>query len=158
MYAQRPNFMSLILLCVCSVFTGRYLEKRMKIASIAHSVLFIVMAFFFLFNSGFTLIDTAMINMVGQEAFDEIHEAFVATKVIYGVTMSSLFVMELAVYIILCIVALVALVKGFKKLICKLRVRNIVVTEDILLKEDHPTTNLINNYQGNYLVFAHLRN
>ncbi len=155
---KRRCFMKLILLCVCSVFVGRYIEKRMKIASIAHSVLFIVMAFFFLFNSGFAVIDIAMINMVGQEAFNEIHEAFVATETIYGVTLSSLFVMELAVYIILCVVAIVALVKGFKKLICKLRVRNIVVMEDILLEEDHPTTNLINNYQGNYLVFAHLRN
>ena len=150
--------MSLVLLCVCSVFAGRYLEKKMKVASIAHSVLFIFMGFFFLFNSGFTLIDTAMINMFGQEAFDEIHEALAASETIYGVTMSSLFIMEVVVYAILCIVAIVASIKGFKKLIAVLRVNSIKVSEGVLHLEERPTNNLITNYQGTYLVLAHLRN
>ena len=115
--------MNLILLCVSSIFLGRYLEKKMRVASVAHSVLFIFCSFLFLFNSGFKLIDTAMINIFGEEIFYIVQDTLIATSKIHNVVISSFLMIEFFNYIMTSLVAVVVIIKGFKKLLEKYRVR-----------------------------------
>lgn len=150
--------MNLVLLCVGSVFLARYLERRMRVASIAHSVLFIVLAFLFLFNSGFAIIDQAMINIVGEMYFYEFQEAIRSAEIFYGVAFSTLFVLEYTNYLILSIVTIIWLVKGFKKLIQKFRIKHLkLLCKNYIFEEEANNVNEVNS-QGTYLLLAHLRN
>ena len=150
--------MNLVLLCFCSIVVARYFEKRMKVASIAHSILFIIMAFFFLFDSGFSLIDEAMINIFGKNNFILIHDALVQASPIYQGTISVLLIMEIVVYATLSFIAIIALIKGIKKAIAKTKFTyNYVLpvqTEAINI----PTGEDLRSYQNTYLVLSHLRN
>ena len=130
----------------------------MKVASIAHSILFIFVSFLFLFNSGFAFIDEAMINMLGEENFLEAQEAIVYAENFYGAAISSLFIIEIIVYTSICIVAITFTIKGFKKLMLKARFKSIVLLKEQIITSLNPTLALDNNEQGTYLVLGHLRN
>lgn len=150
--------MNLVLLCVSSIFLGRFLEKRMRVASIAHSVLFIISAFFFLFDSGFELIDYAMINIFGDEIFHMMQEALIDAGNFYGIAFSALFVLEFISYVLLCVVAIITVIKGFKKIIEKWRIKGLVVSKTSEVEQCSPFVRKEISYQGTYLVLSHLRN
>ena len=108
---------SYIILIICSIFIARFLEKRYKVATICHAILFIVASVIHLFTSdvGFTMY--AMQNIVGKYWYPIIRSSFEGGAWIFNLSVSSLFVVEFATYLILSIVAIVSLIKGFKKLV-----------------------------------------
>jgi hypothetical protein len=150
--------MNLVLLCVSSIFLGRFLERRMKVASIAHSILFIVASFFFLFDSGFKIIDYAMINIFGEEIFYVMQESLRSASNFYGIAFSALFVLEFISYYLICIVAIIAVIKGFRKIIERWRIRKLVLLRTEQVEHYSPLIREEISYQGTYLVLAHLRN
>ena len=81
-----------------------------------------------------------------------------SAEIFYGVAFSTLFVLEYTNYIILSIVTIIWLVKGFKKLIQKFRIKHLkLLCKNIIFKEEANNVNEVNS-QGTYLVLAHLRN
>jgi len=150
--------MNLILLCVSSIFLARFLEKRMRVASIAHAVLFIVISFAFLFNSGFALVDRAMINLFGEEDFNLVHESLVANEHLFAGSISGLLIIETITFISISIVAIIGLIKGFKKLLEKFSPGfkfNLDSTETTYV---HSFESVLHNHQFRYLILKHLRN
>ena len=150
--------MNLILLCLTSILLGRYFEKRMHVATVAHAVMFIVLSFLFLFHSGFALIDQAAINMFGQENFDIVHEALVETSTIYQSTISALLVMEIVVYSISAFVAVVLVIKGIKKLFKKFNFGFKVDLHTLNYDYNVPSIEQDVNSRNRYLILKHLRN
>ena len=130
----------------------------MKVASIAHAILFIVMAFFFLFDSGFTLVDEAMMNLFGKQNFIIIHDALVEASPIYQNTMSVLLIMEIIVYMMLSFIAILALIKGLKKAITMIKTKYNYVLNVQSEAVEIPTGEYFHSYQNTYLVLSQLRN
>ena len=150
--------MNLLLLCTTSIFLGRYFEKKMPVASIAHAVMFIVIAFLFLFHSDIALVDQAMINLFGEENFYIVHDALVETSHIYRGAISTLLMMELVVYAILCAIAAVVLIKAIKKIFAKFNYGFKANINKLNYVYNVPSIEHDVNSRDRYLLLQHLRN
>ena len=153
-----PGDMNLILLCLTSMLLGRYFEKKMPVASIAHAVMFIVMAFLFLFHSDIALVDRAMINIFGEENFYIVHDALVETAIIYRSAISSLLVMEIVVMTISAVVTVVLLIKAVKKVLSKFNYGFKVNLSKFSFDNYVPANENDSNNRNRYLILKHLRN
>jgi len=98
-----------------------------------------------------------MINIFGEEIFYIVQDTLIATSKIHNVVISSFLMIEFFNYIMTSLVAVVVIIKGFKKLLEKYRVRLVTYVPQAkkvinIEKDVH-----INN-EGTYLVLGHLRN
>ena len=153
-----PSGMNLVLLCLTSILLGRYFERKMPVASIAHAVMFIVMAFLFLFHSDFALVDQAMINLFGETNFYIVHDALVETAVIYRSAISSLLVMEIVVITVTALVAAVLLIKAIKKVFAKFNSGFNANIKTLNFAYNVPSIEQDVNDRNRYLLLKHLRN
>ena len=154
------NVIDLVLLCVGSVFLARVLEKKMTVASIAHSVLFIMMSMYFLLTSNNEMIAFAMSNVFGKEYYTLIHNALVETAEIYQITMITLFTFELFLIGLVSFIAVLTFIKASKYILRKIH-SNLVIknTGNYIPQIDFSSLSRpINNKQGTYLVLSQLRN
>ena len=152
--------MDLILLCFCSVIIARCLEKRMRVASVAHAILFIVLFFFSLFTSGFAMIDQAMINTFGKDLFETVRDTLNETSPVYRSIFGSLFIIDLAIDIMTSIAVIILIIKGFKKFskVVKLNKAPLIIKNILIKIRLLPNKVLINNNRNQYLVLQQLRN
>ena len=152
--------MDLILLIVCSIIIARCLERRMRVASVAHSIMFIVLAFFMLFTTNFALINQAMINIFGENIFNIVREALIDGSHLYRGTFSVLFFIDVVIDVIACITAIVVSVKAYKKFFKNLDIKKVRVYIDNFIKSIRllPNKVLIENNRNQYLVLQQLRN
>lgn len=152
--------MDLILLCICSVIIARCLERRMRVASIAHAILFIVLAFFFLFTTDFKAINYAMSNMFGEKNFLIIRNALLDASPFYRSAISTLFIMDIVIEIMACIAAIIVLVKSFRKFSKGINLKKVqIIIKNTLFKYRLiPNKVLLENNRDKYIVLQHLRN
>ena len=152
--------MDLILFGVCSVIIARCLEKRMRVASVAHAILFIVLFFFSLFTSGFPMIDQAMINTFGKDLFETVRDTLNETSPVYRSIFGSLFIIDLAIDIMTSIAVIILIIKGFKKFskVVKLNKAPLIIKNILIKIRLLPNKVLINNNRNQYLVLQQLRN
>ena len=106
-----------ILLVICSIFLARYLEKRSKIISAAHAILFIVLMVFYFFTTNNVLVAQAATNMFGENNYKIVHEAFVESSMYSRIGFSSLFVIEIVINSTIAIVSVIATIKAFKLIV-----------------------------------------
>ena len=151
---------SYIILIVCSIFIARFLEKRYKVATIAHAILFIVASVIHLFTSNVSFTMYAMQNIVGKYWYEIVRSVFEEGAVFFNITISSILVVEIISYIIFSIFAIVSLIKGFKKLIKYFQVKN----NNPIIVSYYPQPDLspirvqIDNSSKTYLMFGRLLN
>ena len=153
--------MEFFLLLFCSVVIARYLEKRMKVASIAYSVLFILVSTFYFFGSDFKLFVMAGKNMLGESDYTSIHNALKEGVLFVNFSLSAIFIIDMIVTMITVVVSTIAIIKGIKKLIQKIKISRInsfvrikVLFESVL----NPHKVHINDESNEYLVLCQLRN
>ena len=150
---------NLLLLTVCSIFLARVMEKRMKVASVAHAILFIVMSFYYLLTSNFELIQFAMRNIFGETYYGILHNALLETAGYYQVTMFALFFVETITICFTAFLSFMLILKQMKYLMNKIQSRPILHTNSHLIPDYAYNPGMgINNKQDSYLVLAHLRN
>lgn len=154
------NIINIVLLCIGSVFLARVLERKMKVASIAHSVLFIMMSMYFLLTSNNEMIALAMSNIFGKEYYALIHNALVETAEIYQITMITLFAFESFLVALVAFIAVLAFIKASKYILRKIRSNLIIKNVDNYIPQFafSSLSRPINNKQGTYLVLSHFRN
>ena len=69
--------MDLLVLIILSIVTLRYLDKRSKVAFVAHSVLFAVLLFLSLFTTNLPWVANVMSSVCGEEAYVALREALI---------------------------------------------------------------------------------
>ena len=106
----------LIIFFLCSVLIARCLEKRYKIASMAHAVLFVFLGLVWVFTSEIELIEFAARNMVGDFYYEVLKEALTERMTMFHLGFSALLMAEAAIYMTIAIASIVIFFKGLKKL------------------------------------------
>ena len=129
-----------VLLIICSIFLARYLEKRSKIISTAHAILFIVLMVFYFFTSEHPLIATAAHNVLGDN-YKFIHEAFVESAHYSRAGFSTLFIVEIVINLTISVVGVIGAIKAFK----------LIVKEEKLYDYFNATT----NHAVEYVTYPH---
>ena len=154
------NVIDLILLCVGSVFLARVLEKRMTVASIAHSVLFIMMSMYFLLTSKVEMIMYAMSNIFGKEYYTLIHNALLETREVYRITMIGLFAFESFLVGLIAFMTVLGFIKASKYILRKIHSNLVIknIDKHIPQIDFSSLSRPINNKQGTFLVLSQLRN
>lgn len=69
--------MDLLVLIILSIVTLRYLDKRSKVAFVAHSVLFAILLFLSLFTTNLPWVANEMSSVCGEEAYVALREALI---------------------------------------------------------------------------------
>lgn len=105
----------LVLLVVLSVFTERLLRKRYKIASIAHSVLFVFLFIMFMFTTDFKPIQNFMISWMGKVYYESLYDAMtIPVKALdYGI--SGVLAIDIAMFVLIPLVSVVAIINEEKE-------------------------------------------
>lgn len=152
--------MNLVLLCICSIFLARVMEGKMKVASIAHSILFIFMAMFYLLTSNNEMITFAMKNIFGEHYYSLLHNTFTEVATGYTITMFALFIVEFIAFFVVGLVSLLGLIKAFKYILKSVRVWHNAKINTGYLNQDYNLETGFNNFnkQNTYLVLSQLRN
>ena len=135
------------------------MAKRMKVASIAHSVLFIFMSLYFLLTSENPTIAFAMTNIFGEFYYNVIHSTVIETAHIYTVTMAVLFAFEMLLYVTIAFMSVLAVVKLIQKIFKNNDLIGFVLPNYFSLEQKisyNPEMGV--NKQGTYLVLSQLRN
>lgn len=152
---------SYFVLIVCSIFLARYFEKHYRVATIAHAILFIVASFIHLFCSDVSFTVYAMKNIFGEHYYGLIRSVFVENVYIFNISFSALFAVEIASYITVSVLAIIALIKGFKKLVKFFQVKknNPIVTNLFnLINNLYPSRVQIDEKRKTYLILGKLLN
>ena len=151
--------MEFLLLLLCSVIIARFLEKRFKIATIAHAVLFVVIFCFYILGSDLEILVKAGINTFGEEDYSNIHGAIADNVEVLSISFSSLLVVEAFTFGVASLIAIRTAIKGLKKLIKQLEIKIIVFKKKIISNQvfSHKTNSEL-TYKNNYLVFSRLLN
>ena len=109
---------------VLSRVIARYLDrKKYKVASIAHSILFIFLSFVFTLATDIHIFVVAATNILGEEYYNAIHEALVMAIPSTCGSLSALLVIELVLYIFLPIFAAIIVAKQIKEQLMKIKMR-----------------------------------
>ena len=109
---------------VLSIVIARYLDrKKYRVASIAHSILFIFLSFVFVLSTDIPVFVIASTNIFGEEYYSAIHEALVMTISTTKGSLSAFLVIELVIYIFLPIFAAIIVAKQIKEQLMKIKMR-----------------------------------
>ena len=131
----------------------------MKVASIAHSVLFILMSLYYLFTSNAEIIRFALTNIVGEHYYGLIHSTFVETAGYYQVTIFALFFLESSMVLLTAFIAFMGIIKGMKYLLKRIQSKFVIRSNNYVPTSIYnPAMGNHTNKQGTYLVLAQLRN
>ena len=150
---------NLLLLCICSIFLARAMEGKMKVASIAHSILFIFMSLFYLLTTNFEPIVFAMRNIFGEYYYSLLHNTLLEVSTGYTITMFALFVVEFLAFFIVAAISVHAFLKAIKFLLKKARIHYHKINTGFVKQDYNLETGSNNlNKQNTYLVLSQLRN
>ena len=150
----------LIILLICSVFIARFLEKKYRVASVAHAILFIALSLVYLFASKNSYISFALTNIVGEKAYHVIHEMLVDNVKFFNSGISALLITEIVTFAIVSIFGVVAAIKGIKKLVKFIKLENKTLVIENFFTEIglYPCRDNIDTFSKTYLIFGKLLN
>lgn len=151
--------MEIILVIICSIIAARYLERKMKVASIAYSVLFVFSSVFYLFSSDFKWFVIASKNILGQY-YPIVHETLRSGITIANFSLSAIIVLDTLIAFTIAVVSTIVAIKGIKKLLSKIKFKQtrLVYKANLINDDLRPNLVQINNGRNNYLVLCQLRN
>ena len=152
--------MEVALILICSVLAARFLEKRMRVASIAHAILFIVCSVFYLFGSEFKLFVFAAQNMIGKNNYAIIHSALKEGVTFVNFSLSSIYVIEVIVFGTIAIVSTVLFIKGLQKAAKRIKIKSFILKLEQPVDNGNFFNQIVQTINGrhNYLVLGQLRN
>ena len=136
------------------------LEKKYKIASILHAILFIVQLVFFLFSTDLAFIKEAMVNMIGKNAYQVVHEVLTVPSIFVNGGISALLILDVSIFIFLPLLSIVVIADKIKDTFKQINVRTnikIIVSYIINLVLD-PIKDFKHNKNETYLILQKLRN
>ena len=149
-----------IILIVFSFIIRRYLKDKYVIASAANMILFLFLSITYFFSSDFTLFVYLGKKMLGVETYEFLHGGLIDTVDAVNIGVSALAVVEIVIFSLMSIAAILTLIKGFKQLLKKLKVKNFlkkINLQRIIIHLEEPIT-LVKDGQKTYLLFCDLEN
>lgn len=160
-YIYRKMIMvEFFILLICSIFIARFLEKKYRVASVAHAILFIILSLVYLFASKNSYISFGLTNIVGEKAYHVIHEMLVDNVKFFNSGISALLITEIVTYTIVSVFAVVAAIKGIKKLVkcIKINQKGLVINNFATETGLYPCRDNIDTFSKTYLIFGKLLN
>ena len=150
----------LILLLLLSVISARLLERKYKVASIVHAILFIVQAAIFIFTTEIPFVRYAMMNMVGKNAYNLVNSILSIPSFITIGGISAVVMVDLSILVFLPLLSIILFIdrirEEFKKVRYKVSIKYIIeyviVLVGLPLKTFNPTKD------NTYLELSQLRN
>ena len=152
--------LELILLLVISVITARLLDKRYKVASVAHAILFVFQLVMFLFRTDISLIRNLMISWMGEKSYWAFNSALTTPVSILNGGISGVLMLEFILFVFVPLLSIVAFVKDIKDTFKELKVRvniKIIISYIINLVLD-PIKDFKHNKNETYLILGKLLN
>lgn len=142
--------MELILLCLTAIFIAKYAEKHSSAITIAHAVLFIVLAFLSLFTTNISAVQGIMEHICGADNYWLVREAM-RTPCIWLYSANA--VIYLAELIMLLIVTVSATVRAAKRLL---------KSKKVFARASKPVTKTVYapvcfRAEGNYIFLKYCR-
>lgn len=101
----------LILYCVLSVIIARWLEKRMRMAAVFHSIMFIIVTVYLLLLCDARYIVNAFEYLLGKESYEAFKEALLTSYYAYSFEISVFAILEMMLLFLSIIVLAVTAVK-----------------------------------------------
>ena len=153
--------MEYIIFCICSVVIARYVEKKSRVVSIAHDILFILLSFAFFFATNNAYIVNIVLRIVDKDIYNTIHSALVNSSFFIKVGFSSLFIIEVVIYSIMALAAVIIFIKSLKEEAKKIRIKtlnDIKLLTSALQKEEKQNVSIIPHTEYKYLLNCKLQN
>ncbi|MBO4668042.1 MAG: hypothetical protein J5666_07980 [Bacilli bacterium] len=122
---------------ILNIILSRLLEKRMKVASILHTAIFVIIFFLMLFTVDMGIIESLLVKLIGEQNYLLIHESLIYDLTIKNVSISSLLVIEESLIITFAIFLVLCFSRFIKKLIGELKRLTTVYLEEENEEEDH---------------------
>ena len=150
----------LILLLLLSVISARLLEKRYKVASIAHAILFIVQSAIFIFTTDISFIRVAMINLIGEKSYILVNNILSIPSFITIGGISAVVMVDLSILVFLPLLSIILFVdeirREFKKVRYKVSIKYII--EYVIVLVGVPLKSFSPAKDNTYLELLQLRN
>ena len=149
-----------VLLLISSIIVARFLEKRYRIASLFHAVLFLFLALVYMFSSDSAFFVTVCKNMVGNTYYASLHEVLTQHMTTISASFSVYMIVEYVTLLIVGMVSIVATVKALKKLASKIKIDQLsdVKTEQPFIFKTVCNCDREISYRKTYLELGHLLN
>ena len=98
-------------LIVMSVIAARLLEKRYKVASIAHAIFFILVASYYLYVTDYTPLVNMWLTYIDEKSYYVLKEALKGSSFYFNHSISTIVCVELIVLIFIPFISIAAFVK-----------------------------------------------
>ena len=105
------------LLLLTSIITARFLEKRYRLASVFHAILFIVMAVTYFFASEEPFLARLALNMLGEDGYRIVHNTMTDCLDLFHIGFSSILAVEVVIFASVSMISAIILIRGIKKVI-----------------------------------------
>ena len=151
----------LFLLITISLITGRLLHKRYKVASIAHAVLFVLLFVMFMATTDIAYIKEFMISWMGKVYYTSLNEALSVPVQVLNGGISTILVVELAVFIFFPLLSVVALIKEFKEQFKELKLQKADLStffKSLIILVFNPFKDFKHTQNETYLILGRLLN
>ena len=153
--------MEYIIFCICSVILARFLEKKSRVISIAHDILFILLSLSFFFATNNSYIASITMKVVGKDIYTTIHEAMTASSMYIRFGFSTFFIIEVTIIGIVATVAIILFIRSLKETAKKIRVKtlnDIKLIVVALKQEETPAKETIKYSQNKFLLNCRFNN
>ena len=147
-----------LILIFLSIITARLLDKRYKVASIAHAVLFIFVSFVISVCSDWEPLVNIYTNWMGEEYYLSLKEALEDSELYLNSGLSTITLLEVIIFIFVPLLSIFTIVEEIRERLKQARVkRNFSLCKPIItnlypIKDFKHTENKI------FLTFGHLLN
>ena len=149
-----------VMFLVASVLIARALERaKFHVAMVAHAIVFTLLLAVFFFGSDLPLLAASAKGVVGEDAYEFIHEVLSTYKDGIHLSFSAFFALEIAVLVSVLAIVTLALIKGYRDMLKDVRGTRFLVPERVfapLSDEFLPAQNAKGNRRA-YLALGQLR-
>ena len=153
--------LELIILIALSVITARLLSKRYKVASIAHSVLFIIVSAIYLFTTDVAFIKLAMVNMMGETNYEIVRDVFSAPAFYVHAGVSTILMLDMAIFVFIPLLSIIAIVKEVKEQFKELKLQKADLStffKSLIILVFNPFKDFKHTQNETYLILGRLLN
>ena len=152
--------LQLVSLLLLSIITSRLLEKKHKVAYIAHSVFFVFMLFTFMVSTDISFIKNVMIEWLGVKNYNPLYEAINETFYFVNLSISAVLILEVVIFVLIPLLSILAFIQEirdqFKEMKVKVDFSSFIKTFITLVND--PTKDFRHTQDETYLILGKLLN
>lgn len=149
----------ILLFAIASAIIARYLERSKYVAAmICHAVLFTVAFAISLLASEWEPLVTMFTSWMGENVYEFVHSTFKESASVVTGAFSIFFLVEIVALLSIALAATIAIMRGYKKLLAKIRLRKPRYVGYLIPTSDHNDVAYVPESTWDYLALGQLRN